>query len=155
MKNIIIILASFFSIDDFHEFKIGRYEVRPNQDDITLFIALDRHDFTEVVQKQSGCSDSEAFATCMTEYIVDHFKLNFDGVEACMEYQNHTVKKELIEMTFRIGINPEEVNSIKVFNDILLEQWSYQENIMFFLLNDKQRSFRLNKNRIRTQVDYD
>ena len=58
-------------------------------------------------------------------------------------------------MTLRIGINPEGVNSIKVFNDILLEQWSYQENIMFFLLNDKQRSFRLNKNRIRTQVDYD
>jgi len=153
MKTLAFIFVSIL-FGDLHEFKIGRYEIRPNEKDISLFIALDRNDFAEAVQKQSGCTDDEALALCMTDYILEHFRLNFDGVDACFEYQDHTIKRDLIEMNFRIGINPQGVKSIEVFNDILLEQWSYQENILFVMLNDKKRSFRLNKDRIKTRVVY-
>ena len=154
MKIIIFILVSVFSRDLFHEFKIGRYEIRSNEEDITLLIQLDRYDFLQAVYAQSGCNNPGKTDICMTEYITNHFKLNFDGVDARYEYRKHTFREEFIEMTFRIGINPNKVESIQVFNNMLIEQWDYQENVVYFMLHDKRRSFRLNKDRIKTTVVY-
>ena len=154
MKLLLLLWMSFSSTISFHEFKIGRYELRPNTEDITLFIQLDRNDFLEVIQEQPGCNKSDIINDCINEYIVNHFKLNFDGQDACFEYLNYFVKEELIEVTFRIGISPDGVTSIGVFNDMLLEKSSRQENIVYSLLNDKNRSFRMNKRRTRTIIQY-
>ncbi|NQZ75339.1 MAG: hypothetical protein HRT61_04400 [Ekhidna sp.] len=150
----LLLVISLFSNELFHEFKIGRYEIRENQDDITLFVKLDRNDFLEAIKKQNGCSDSEDSERCMTEYLIDHFKLNFDGSDACFAYQGHELKDEFVEMTFQVGIAPQNIEEIKVFNNMLLEQYPKQENIVFFMLNDNERSFRLNWDRVATVVVY-
>lgn len=153
MKLLFTLLIYFFNTPA-HEFKIGRYEIRPNEGDMTLFVRLDRYDIMEAIQTQTSCGNPDILDVCLTEYIVNHVKLTFDGKEACYEYQEHEVKEEFIEMYFRIGIDPEGVKEIKVFNNALLEQWIKQENIVYSLLNDRSRSFRLNKDRTETLIVY-
>ncbi|MEM7296961.1 MAG: DUF6702 family protein [Bacteroidota bacterium] len=154
--RVLLLFIVFLSIQETsaHEFKIGHFEIRPNGENITLFVRLDRYDVLEVTKTQSGCTDYNNLDVCLTEYLVEHFKLNFDGVEACFEYKQHEIKKEFIEVLFRIGVSPEGVKNISVFNDVLLQQYSRQENIVYSLLNDKRRSFRLNRNRIETVIAY-
>lgn len=137
-----------------HEFKIGHYEIRPNDDNMTLFVRLDRYDLLQVVQSQVSCIDSDMFDVCITEYLSNHLKLSFDGQEACFNYQSHEIKEEFIEIYFQIALSPNGVQEIKVFNDALLEQWEKQENIVYSMLNGKRRSFRLNRNRINTVISY-
>lgn len=155
MRIILLFLSILFAWEtSAHEFKFGHFELRPNEEDITLFVRLDRYDILEAMKTQSGCNGYSNLDVCITEYVNEHFKLNFDGEDACFEYTQHKIKEEFIEVFFRIGINPVGVKSISVFNDVLLQQYAKQENIVSTLLNDKRRSFRLNKDRIKTVIEY-
>lgn len=151
MKALILILSSFLS-SEFHDFKIGRFELRPEDESITLYVRLDRFNILEAIK--SKCTNYNELDKCFEDYLNSHFALSFDGEKATPKHIKHVFKEEFIELYFDLEVSPNGVNKIEVFNNALLEISDRQENILYSMLNDKRRSFRMNKDRIRTIIQY-
>lgn len=148
---IFLILLSLFSKES-HEFSIGRFELRPEDSQITLYIKLDRKDLLEAIK--SNCTDYNKLDQCFEDYITSHFTLSFDGKPVSPIHNKHVFNDEFIELFFDLNTSPEGVTRIEVFNNTFLDLYERQENILYFLLNDKKRSFRMNKDRVRIIVQY-
>ncbi|MEP1093525.1 MAG: DUF6702 family protein [Cyclobacteriaceae bacterium] len=147
----LLILSGLLSINDSHDFKLAHYQLSKTENKIELFIRLDRFDLLSAV---SVCSQKEELATCMTSYLQQHFSLSLNGVKADFEYRSHEIKKDFIEMNYSLGEFDKEVKEIRVYNDVLLELYDGQENIIVSLLHGRKRSFRLNKGRFETTIKY-
>ena len=62
--------------------------------------------------------------------------------------------EDMIQLKFELHHDLQWIKTIGVYNDILIEEKSDQENIVSVILNEKKRSFRMNKDRIRTVIKY-
>ncbi len=151
MSTLSLFLSLLYS-SEFHEFKIGRFELRPADDKITLFVRLDRYNILEAIRPV--CSDYNKLDKCFEDYINSHFSLAFNGEEATIKHREHEFKDEFIELYFDLDVSPNGITRIDVFNDALLELYTGQENILYSMLNDKRRSFRMNKDRTKTIITY-
>ena len=151
MKVFFLALSAFFSAE-FHDFKFGKFELRPESNSITLFIRLDRLNTLNAIK--SNCYDYNKLDQCFTDYIKGHFALAFNGEDVDIEHREYIFNDDFIELYFDIAVRPTGVNKIDIYNDVFLELDEEQENIVFIMLHDKRRSFRMNKNRIRTSVVY-
>ncbi len=140
------------SSNEFHDFKIGRFELRPEKESITLYVRLDRYNLLEAIK--TNCTDYNELAQCFENYLNSHFVLSFDGDKVVPKHSRHEFGEEFIELFFDLDTSPDGVEKIEVFNDTLLELYESQENILYSLLNNKNRSFRMNKGRIRTIIQY-
>ncbi|WP_436515368.1 DUF6702 family protein [Ekhidna sp. To15] len=151
MTTLSLILSLLYG-SEFHEFKIGRFELRPEAESISLYIRLDRYNILEAIRPD--CSDYNQLDKCFEEYINTHFSLTFNGTKVSAKHREHEFKDEFIELYFDLDISPEGITKIDVYNSTLLELNEGQENILYSMLNDKRRSFRMNKDRTRTMIVY-
>lgn len=151
MTTLVFILSILYS-SEFHEFKIGRFELRPEEQSVTLYVRLDRYNILEAIRPD--CNDYNKLGQCFENYINDHFSLAFNGKSVKLNHRKHTFKDEFIELYFDLKISPNGVTQIDVYNNTLLELYEGQENILYSMLNNKRRSFRMNKDRTRTMIAY-
>lgn len=151
MKAFVLILSTFFSTE-FHDFRLGKFELRPETESITLFVRLDRLNTLNAIK--SNCDDYNKLDQCFTDYIKGHFALAFNGEDAEIKHREHVFNEDFIELYFDIAVSPSDVNRIDVYNDVFLELFEDQENIVYSMLHEKRRSFRMNKSRIRTTITY-
>ena len=149
---ILALVLSLYGSTEFHEFKIGRFELRPEEESITLFVRLDRYNLLEAIRP--GCKDYNKLDKCFEDYLNNHFSLAFNGVNTRITHREHVFKDEFIELYFDLNVSPEGVNRIDVLNNSLLELYEGQENILYSMLNGKRRSFRMNKDRTKTIITY-
>jgi len=151
MIKLLFILSGLLSINESHDFKLAHYELSKTESELELFIKLDRFDLLNAV---SDCNQEEELASCMTSYLQKHFSLSLNGVKTDYEYQSHEIKEDFIELKYSLGKFDQEVKEIRVYNDVLLELYEGQENIIVSLLHGRKRSFRLNKGRFETAIKY-
>ncbi len=151
IRSILILISVICSNGDDHDFKLAHYELSRNDDEIELHVTIDRFDFLQAV---ALCSQNKELSACMSEYLKMHFRLSFNGMEKEYEYLGHEITADFVEIDFTFGSFPQKIEEIDVFNDVLLEQYKEQENIVVSRFHDRKRSFRLNKGRIETTIKY-
>lgn len=151
MKTLVLLLSVFLA-PEYHDFQFGRFELRPEEESITLFVRLDRQNILEAIRPT--CADYNEMGKCFENYLNSHFALAFDGEEVEPKHNKHEFKGEFVELYFDLDISPKGITKIEVYNDSLIELYERQENILYSMLNDKRRSFRMNKERIRTIITY-
>ena len=136
-----------------HDFKLGEFHIKPLKNGgVELDIKLDRYDLLEALRKE--CADYNYLNTCFATYIKDHLKFKFDEQVIEMTLQDQEISDEFIELKFKLEGASSDVKNISIFNDVLIDQFEKQENVVNSHLYGKKRSFRLNKDRVRTTVEY-
>lgn len=151
MIKLLLFLSSFVSLADDHDFKLAHYQLSQTESGVDLFIRIDRFDLLSAV---ATCSQEDELAKCMSDYLKKHFYLSLNGVKMDYTYLNHEIKEDFVELNYSLGTIDQEVTEIKVYNDVLLEFYEGQENIIVSLFHDRKRSFRLNKGRFETTIKY-
>ncbi len=136
-----------------HDLQISLFEVGTNEDGhIELFVRLDKENILK--EMYANCTDYSQINTCLESYLNEHFSLSFDQQRTAFELidLNHTT--EYIEMNLVTTSSITMVKQIEVFNDVLVADRPAQENILRLSFYDQNRSFRMNKDRIKTTITY-
>ena len=144
-----IISFFIFSVSIDHDFKIAHYRLSESEGEIQLSIRIDRYDFLNAI---GTCSEESS--KCYSNYFQKHLSFKFNGKEMPYTYLSHEIKRDFIELEYMMGYYDGNVEEIYVFNDVLLEKYLDQDNIVISTFHDKRRSFRLNKGRLETTISY-
>ncbi len=140
-------------ISELHEWKISNYEIKPVDDGVQLFIRFDRKDILNALQQE--CENYNNLSGCFEGYIKEHVILSFDESLAEFVLVEQVFKERFIELKLLdTSIKKKQFRKIDVSVNSLLEVDEDQENIIHFFFGEKKRSFRLNRNRLKTTVAY-
>ena len=129
------------------------FEVRKSSEErIELFVRFDREDILKVMYQ--SCEDYGKANDCLETYLNDHFTLSFDDQALSFVIEDIDHSEDLVEVKLLSKQSIKSFSTIHVFNDALIVQKDSQENIVRFLLDERSRSFRMNKDRLKTIVTY-
>lgn len=135
-----------------HDLRVARFRITATATGYDFNINFDREDILETVfrtQKyQSEVIDQ------ISKYIEDHVTISMDDETVTFELTEIEYTEENILLKGKLLSGPKEIEKIDVSNTCLINRIDGHLNIMEFFLNDKERFFRLDKDRIRTTVTY-
>jgi len=154
MKQIvsIILILLLCSFEPTHEYNLARFELRPKSGEVELYIKVDRLDMLKAIQK--NCTDYNYLEKCFEEYFNAHTSFVFNGEKSTPRHDHHVFTDDFIEIYFLVSQHSENITEVTIINDLLFEISEEQENIVFSLLNNKRRSFRMNIDRREITIKY-
>lgn len=153
MKKLAIILFLLTTTQSqAHDFKLARFDIKKEQGKSLLVVRLDRENLLEAMKPD--CANFNELGNCFEAYLRKHFAIEINDEKVKFMHLSHEFESDMIELTFALDHSLEDVQSIGVYNDALIEKYSEQENILGIHLNGRMRSFRMNKDRIRTIAKY-
>jgi|GEM_PF-3485837 len=147
-----LILLLHITVGSAHSFKIGLFELRPAKDGVSVYARFDRFDMLKVLQ--ANCNDYNHLDQCFESYVNEHVSFNFDGQQSTIKYEKHEFNDDFVEVYFTMDVKSSTVANIEIFNDCLLDLDDNQQNIVYLYFNNMRRTFRLDKDRLRTTVEY-
>ena len=90
----------------------------------------------------------------MEEYLKPHFKISLDGKAQAMKYLGH--EQEGDAFIFYIEVDKvKQWKTIQIQNDIIMEKYDDQSNIVHVTLNEKVKSIRLTTKRSVEQLTFE
>lgn len=87
------------------------------------------------------------------DYLKKHFKINVNGKEIEYEYLGHEVELPVIYM-YVLSSDVEEVKNITVYNDMIMETYDDQVNLVHVKVKDKVKSLKLATNKKQDSLDF-
>lgn len=135
-----------------HEYNLSKLEIRPSGTQIEVYAKLDRLDLLTAIQ--ITCEDYNHLAQCFETYFQAHTQFVFDGMKVIPEHKNHVFTKDFIELYFTLAKDPRQVGRLEIQNELLYEISLKQQNILFSKLHNKNRSFRMDKDRLKVEIVY-
>lgn len=145
----LMIITSLLSMSSLHGLHMSYFEIKPNGNETSLFVSLDKNDLLKAIG-----GDSEGFDNRIERYFEQHLKITFDGLEASFKLDKKGFNEAAIELQFTSNVNTNKVKFIKIYNNCLIDTNDGQENLVRFKYYDIQRTFRMNKDRVKTSLNY-
>ncbi|WP_422361062.1 DUF6702 family protein [Reichenbachiella sp.] len=158
MKRLIlalcILLTNSFLAIEAHDLNFGLFELF--EDDQTYFmeIRLDKANLVKAVGNDVGTT-KEDWNCALSQYLNDRMTLAINGENASLDYTSVEFQKEVIVISAKLNLPNTQIKEISVSNTVLLETIENQTNIIKATFHDKKRSFRLNKDRVSTNIKYE
>lgn len=87
------------------------------------------------------------------DYLQKHFKLNVNGKELPYEYLGHEVELPVIFMYVQLS-NIKEVKNITIYNDMIMETYDDQANLVHVKVNGKIKSLKLSTDKKQGSLDF-
>ncbi len=156
-KNIywgILILACTCASGAFatHDLRVARFRITATPTGYDFDVNFDREDIlNEIYSTQKY--EPEVIDQ-ISKYIESNVSIVIDDAEVAYELTEIKYTEENILLHGKLISDLREIKKIDVKNTCLIERIEGHLNIMEFFLNDKERFFRLDKDRIRTTVTY-
>lgn len=156
-KNIywgIIILLCFCTIEVLasHDLRVARFRITATSTGYDFDVNFDREDIlNEIYSTQKY--ESKVIDQ-IAKYIKSNVSIIIDEKEVAYELTEIEYTEENILLKGKLISGLREIKNIEVKNTCLINRIDGHLNIMEFFLNDKERFFRLDKDRIRTTVTY-
>ncbi|MCV9386522.1 DUF6702 family protein [Reichenbachiella ulvae] len=161
MKKYFFLLLSItlcFSKGYSHDLKLGFFQCYQINDNLYLQVKLDREEILEAVMKNGTTTTSgkEDFKMAIFDYVKNRLALSFNDQSSQIQFFLIEYDEDHIHLRGHIkGFDPNQsIKNIAITNTCLIEEVDGQENIVQFDLNNKKRSFRLNKQHIQTEFNY-
>ena len=149
--SLLLVLVLFVARS--HDLQISIFDIDTNAAGyLDLSVRLDKDDILR--EMYALCEDLENVNHCFESYINTHFSLSFSGEEAVFKLSDIAHSEEFVEIKL-VSTEPMDLTrNIEVFNDVLVSSKPNQENIVKVSFYDQSRSFRMNKDRIKTTITY-
>ncbi|MEO9965739.1 MAG: DUF6702 family protein [Reichenbachiella sp.] len=145
-----MICSSAFS----HEFNFGFFEIYEKQNSYYLQIRLDRSNVIQAINAKDNSSDIGQFQCELNEYLDQNLNFTINSQQVSLDYLDLSTNEDMIIIIAKIDLPYQPVVEIEVKNTVLLSVVKYQTNIIRMSLYQKNRSFRLNADRISTTIKY-
>jgi len=154
--NLFLILLVFQSFVFDHDFDIANFEVSQKGDRLNLQIKMDKEDLESLyATPQKELVDLTKAHQFIDGYLEEHFnlvvndqKVNFQLKEISKETNFYYLALDSKRKITQI------IRHIQLTNTCLIEQDNKHSNIVSFNINEKYRTFRMHKDRVRIVVKY-
>lgn len=152
-------------VNTLHEFHLSKALVEYNTQEkavqISMHIFLD--DLEEALRRQGKdklyiCTDKESAEAeaHMETYLRDHFKININGVPVVYNFLGKEASEDYQAAWCYIEVeNVAELNEIEILNDLLLEVYDDQKNVIQLVGPNKKRGvLLLQKGKTKEKVQF-
>ncbi len=152
MLLIIFILSfinpSIIESTDLHEFHISKCVIECNEEtkaiEVSLHIFID--DLEEALRQQGAdklfiCTEKESKKAekYLNRYLQNHFVLNVNGEKVEYEFLGKEISEDLAAVWCYLEVKDvTEISSLELKNDLLMEVFDDQRNIISLSANDKE-----------------
>jgi hypothetical protein len=89
----------------------------------------------------------------LEDYLRKHFKINAGGKELTYEYLGHEVELPVIYLYVQSS-NVKKVNDITIYNDIIMDTYDDQANLVHVKVHGKVKSLKLSVNKKRGSLSF-
>lgn len=141
-----------------HDLKLGFFQCYEEDQQFYLQVKLDREHLFAAIQEAGLSPNSQAadFKKAIFDYVSDHVSLSLNHQLAQLHFFLIEYDEEHIHLKAKIkDIDIHSpIQNIEVSNTCLVNEIDGHENIIQFDLNNRRRSFRLNKSRVQTTFNY-
>lgn len=150
----ILALLCFGTIEvsAFHDLRVARFRITATSEGYDFDINFDREDILKEIYSTQKYQPE--VIDQITKYIENHVTIHIDDEAIKYELTEIEYTEETILLKGKLLSDLRPIKKIDVSNTCLINQIEGHLNIMEFFLNDKERFFRLDKDRIRTTVAY-
>ena len=154
-RLLIIFLIPLINFGFGHDIRMAIFEISESSEGLTLKISIDKNDFYASLEKEFGSTFtankleelSWIYLSKKLDIEINEIKVFFDSGETTIDTYN-------IHMTTTLNPKIDQVTEIKMTNTCLIDSIEGHDNIMKLKLNNRVRSFRLNKKRTSTIASY-
>ena len=112
---------------------------------ITAYV--EKAHFTLALKTEGNCSRQEMMEVCGSQYILDHFNIHINEKEMQPQFQGLNIDRESITLSYSLQLSAEELSSIKIQSDYMLDYNSHAISRVVFDLDGSTRSYDLRKNK--------
>lgn len=156
MKNALsLALLTIASLGYGHDIKMAIFEISANGPELSMTVAIDKEDFLEIMQEEFP----EAFAhrelkELASQYLDSKLSVEINGY--CTSIHLHEIEYGALNIQLKgaLAVPNAPIEEIQVTNRFMIDRVKDHDNIMRFKLNGKNRSFRLNSDRVSTIATY-
>ena len=157
MKKIFILfLIPLVNFAFGHDIRMAIFEISENTTGLTIDISLDRADFLACLEKEFLSEFSEENMKELSwTYLRRKLKIEIDEIEIAYDNEELTMNRNIIHLSANLKFNNHSIKQVKLTNTCFVDIIEGHDNIMKLKLNDRLRSFRLNKKRTSTIASYE
>lgn len=141
-----------FSLNS-HEVQLARFELTQNDGQLKLEIFIEKDDINACQNdfNKLPLNEKKAF---LNDYITSHTEWYFNQKPYTICNYNYTSDSHHLTLIGYFREAPENVQSIQVNNRLLIQEIPGHLNIIHVKLDEKLRSFRMDKQRQKITINY-
>ena len=146
---VIIVWVNFLCA---HDFNFGRFHLYADESNGYISIWLDKENLLQAIE--TYCQDYHEVGICIQNYLRTHFGIEINDERIAFFHSTHQVEETMIQVRLVLEHNLKNVWQVVIYNNVLVEIKPDQENIVNLEINERLRTFRMHKDRVRIQAEY-
>lgn len=162
MANILLYSVVFF-FNILHPLHVSvteiEHDANKNALEITMRIFLDdlessiRNDLQKPALDITVPGPEYTTDQLLEDYLKKHFKINVNGKNIKNQYLGHEVELPVIYL-YVLASNVKKVKDITIYNDMIMETYDDQANLVHVKVNSKTKSMKLAKDRKQDSLEF-
>lgn len=159
MKIWVFVLIFVIGYDGYgHDIRMAVFEISRSEGekDMGIAITIDKEDFLRTLFISSGVrsSTNESLKKEAQNYFESNLTIWINGTCTCFKITSAEVGKNNIRLNGVFETTDAIIHEVQVENYSMFDVVEDQENIVHLNLNDRQRSFRMNREKIKIVATY-
>lgn len=162
MTNLLLLTAIFF-LNLLHPLHVSVTEIEHDANkkalEITMRIFLDdlensiRNDLQKPALDITMPGADYTTDQLVEDYLKKHFKINANGKDVQYQYLGHEVELPVIYL-YVLASNVKKVKDITIYNDLIMETYNDQANLIHVKVNSITKSMKLSKDRKKDSLEF-
>ena len=153
VASIALIILSYFGYG--HDIKMAIFEIYEGNAGLEMKISIDKDDFLKTLAQEFPTTFSNNKITDHAHtYFGSHVTITVNGKCTSFKIKEVRFSETNIHLTGTLNLQVDEVREVRVTNTCMVDLYKDHDNIIKLRLNEKNRSFRLNKDRTSTVATY-
>lgn len=143
-----------------HSFEMAYYDILESGKGYHLKISYDRDDIRKEITtkyphilEMSEATAAQELEHCLIDYVEKHVSFQFDNQEVKFIEWSFEYEQTLTQISIKLKTKSKKVKNITVINTCLIQNKKHN-NIIRSYLYDRDRHFRLTKDRQKTTIAY-
>lgn len=132
------------------------FEISQNRHDLNMTVSVDKEDFLQTLLNEFPDEYSSLkLPELALEYLKSKVYINVNG--ECASFEIEEVKYGDLNILIKgsLNLSVEHVKEVTIRNTCMIDLFEGHDNIIKLKLNDLNRSFRLNQDRVSTVAKYE
>ncbi|MEP0984643.1 DUF6702 family protein [Ekhidna sp.] len=154
-KLISILLLSSFYFGFGHDIKMAMFEIYEGKSGLEMTVTVDKEDFYSALSEEFPTKIQEhEIRDLAFEYLESRVSIKVNG--ACTSFSIHEIESGDLNIHLKGSLNLEvdNVQKVTISNTCMIDLFEDHDNIVKLRLNDRNRSFRMHRNRTSTEAIY-
>lgn len=137
-----------------HDLKLAIFEISETDRGYEMFVSADRLFLLECIHSAYP-SSNDSYENLLLDYLQCTVGVYINGEHAAFKLKEVEYGNDNIVLLVQLTTQLQHISEIQLQNSFMTERIDGHENIMKLRINDRMRSFRLNKSRTTTIANYD